>query len=160
MVDVVCKTKDDNRASDIDKDQLLRVLGPRLSHHGRSRSWSDNLSEAANLMTDLKDVCGTSDPSSEQHDKETDFKIQIDGDDIAAEKATKGSDNVVLDSVTVKTGMKLRSRFKASWKEGSGGVTQSEQVLQLLEKLKDAVDRGVGAEVSKAVVVVGENSKC
>ena len=56
--------------------------------------------------------------------------------------AASGSGGLVMDTLKVKADLKVRSKFKTSWKEGCSGVSQNAQMIHLLNRLKNAIDAG------------------
>ena len=60
----------------------------------------------------------------------------------AAVASGGGSGGLVMDTLKVKADLKVRSKFKTSWKEGCSGVSQNAQMIHLLNRLKNAIDAG------------------
>ena len=104
---------------------VLSSLSGGSSKSGFKRSFSDS-----NLSSTVND--STIRPTFDDAGCFSSLPVTIKDDD---------DDRIILDSLKFKADLKLRSKvgFKTSWKEGSRGASQNDQVIQLLNRLRSAV---------------------
>ncbi|XP_005093535.3 probable G-protein coupled receptor 156 [Aplysia californica] len=132
----VCAIKDGATKNELPLLQFQEFLGSscdssRSCYIGRSRSDSNLSSSCGDQKT--TSFSGMSSSIGDKMDAiDSDFRTVMAASDENASELT----------VKVKADVKMKSKigFKASWKEGRTGVPQNEQVLLLLNRLRDAVN--------------------